>query len=94
MMITLKHNTSGAVRQVKVGFSWTTLLFGIWVPIFRGDIKTFFVALGKSIITLGIYALIFPFRYNKQYLFNLLEQGYVPTDGASRMELKKRGYIA
>ena len=38
MIIQLK-SSSGLTETVKVGFSWTTLLFGWLVPLLRGDLK-------------------------------------------------------
>lgn len=38
MRIFLRHET-GLAREVKLGFSWTTLFFGFFVPFVRGDLK-------------------------------------------------------
>ena len=38
MNIRLK-NDIGMVKECKVGFSWTILLFGFFPPFFRGDWK-------------------------------------------------------
>lgn len=32
-------NDAGLMKQAPVGFSWTMLLFGPFVPLFRGDLK-------------------------------------------------------
>jgi hypothetical protein len=37
MKIQLKHKDSGLLKEPKIGFSWTTLFFGLFVPLFRGS---------------------------------------------------------
>jgi hypothetical protein len=75
-MYTLK-NEYGVTKEVKKGFSWTMLFFGIFVPLARGDWKWFLISLIAGFVTVGISWLIFPFFYNKIYLNELLEKGYV-----------------
>lgn len=75
MKITLVH-PSGLEKKVKVGFSWTFLFFGIWVPIFRGDFRNTFRIIGLSFVTFGIYAVISCWTYNAKYKEYLLEKGY------------------
>ena len=75
-MYTLK-NDNGVTKQVKKGFSWTMLFFGIFVPLIRGDIKWFVISLVAAFVTVGISWLVFPFIYNKLYLNDLLNKGYV-----------------
>lgn len=75
-MYTLK-NKDGVTKEVKKGFSWTMLFFGVCVPLVRGDWKWFLISLLAGLVTCGISWLIFPFFYNKIYLNELLEKGYV-----------------
>ena len=75
-MYTLK-NEHGVVKEVKKGFSWTMLFFGVFVPLVRGDWKWFLISMLAGLVTCGISWLIFPFFYNKIYLNELLEKGYV-----------------
>ena len=70
------RNQMGVMKQVKVGFSWTMLFFGIFVPLVRGDIKWFFLSIIIVAITGGIAWLILPFFYNKAYLHDLMNKGY------------------
>ena len=74
-MYTLR-NENGVTKQVKKGFSWTALFFGIFVPLVRGDWKWFLISLIASSITFGLFWLVFPFFYNKVYLNDLLNSGY------------------
>lgn len=83
----LKHE-SGLIKEVKIGFSWTTLFFGLFVPLIRGDLKwaliMFGIALLAGIPTYGIGSfisnLVFAFIYNKLYVRDLLEKGYRPQN--------------
>ena len=78
--VMLRHPTTGVVKKGLYGFSWTTLLFGPFVPLCRRDYGTFFVLLLLCLL-FGIFASIgFAFVYNKQYTRKLLEQGYVFDD--------------
>lgn len=87
MKVILKHE-SGVTKEVKKGFSWTFLFFGLFVPLIRGDLKWAAIMLLLQILagvfTLGIgsviVSFIFAFVYNKIYIKGLLEKGYKPTD--------------
>ena len=70
------RNQNGVTKQVKKGFSFTMLFFGIFVPLVRGDWKYFFLSLIAAIFTAGVSWLVFPFFYNKLYLNDLLNSGY------------------
>src|SRR5690554_5672643 len=93
MRITLSHS-SGIAKRVKIGFSWTFLFFGLWVPLFRGDFRNFFRIWGLAIITLGIYAIISCWTYNRAYVIGLLEKGYSPSDEMAKTILLNKGIIA
>lgn len=95
MMVNLK-NDAGVMKKAPVGFSWTMLLFGPFVPLFRGDIKWTILYLLVVFVTLPLYGigwLILPFIYNKRYIINLLERGYKPADEEARIALVRRGII-
>lgn len=47
--IILINPKNGSSDEIKVGFSWTMLFFGIFVPLFRSDWKWFFI-LGGYVI--------------------------------------------
>ncbi len=82
------------IKKGLVGFSWTTLLFGFFVPIFRGDVKWFIAMMVAALCTFWISSIIFAFIYNKLYTTKLLESGYEPTDEYSRGVLRSRNMIA
>ena len=43
--IVFTHPAYERDRTVKVGWSWPTLFFGHWVPLFRGNLKWFAIML-------------------------------------------------
>jgi len=90
MKVYLKNST-GVTKQVKLGFSWTMLFFGLFVPLFRGDLKWTILFLILSILTLGLAWLVLPFIYNKMYIKGLLEDGWVPADDMSRNAMMTKG---
>lgn len=93
MKIYLRHPVTNQIKSVKLGFSWTMLFFGIFVPLIRGDWKWFFVSLALSIFTAGIAWLVLPFIYNKIYINDLLERGYIAADSRSESVLISKGII-
>ncbi|MDA0747765.1 MAG: HrgC protein [bacterium] len=92
MLITFRHSQSGVTKQTKLGFSWTTLLFGLFVPLLRGDLKWTIIMLILAFLTFGISWLIFPFVYNKVYIKSMLESGYTPVDENAKNVLQNRGF--
>ena len=90
MKINLK-NSVGVNKQVKLGFSWTMLFFGIIVPLFRGDFKWTIITMLVSLVTVGLGWFVFPFIYNKIYIKELLEAGWIPGDDMSRDALRTHG---
>lgn len=82
--ITMNNPITGLTKNGFYGFSWTTLFFGGFPALFRGDFITFiglFVILFiVGVVTLGVGALfvmvIWSFFYNKYYTRKLIEKGY------------------
>ncbi|VEJ09190.1 HrgC protein [Actinobacillus delphinicola] len=89
----LLKNESGMIKNGIVGFSWTTLFFGFFVPLIRGDVKWLIIMLICDIITGGLANIVFCFIYNKLYTENLISQGFVPADDHSKMMLQKSGIL-
>ncbi|MGN7384880.1 MULTISPECIES: DUF2628 domain-containing protein [unclassified Paenibacillus] len=95
-MKVLLSTESGLSKEVKVGFSWTTLFFGFFPALFRGDLKwaaiMFIVALAFGSFTFGIggwvSGIIFSFIYSKIYIKGLIEKGYRPANEVSRSVLE------
>ncbi len=84
-------NPTGFMKETKLGFSWTTLFFGVIIPAIRGDWKHFIMMFLLDWITAGIAYFVWPFIYNKMYIRKLLEMGWVPADTASADMLALKG---
>ena len=78
--IRVKHRESGIQKNCFVGYSWTYFFFGFFVPIFRGEIFIGIFHLIFSLLTFGIFQLIMPFLYNKQYSIRLLNNKWKLDD--------------
>ncbi|MBF0775524.1 hypothetical protein BVE84_04085 [Streptococcus azizii] len=81
----------GQMKQVPVGFSWTALLFGFFVPLFRQDWKWAGIMLGVGIVlgalsnslnipysVLGV-GVVWGMLYNKLHIKELLAKGWTPA---------------
>lgn len=86
--VAMKHRDTGIMKTGFFGFSWTSLFFGFFPALFRGDFITFLggfaITLIVAFVTFGIGALVigiaWAFMYNKYYTRKLLERGYVFAD--------------
>ena len=78
--IRVKHSESGIQKNCFVGYSWTYFFFSFFVPIFRGEISIGIFHLIFSLLTFGIFQLIMPFLYNKQYSIRLLNNKWKLDD--------------
>ena len=70
------EDKNSIIKEAPVGFSWTTLFFGGFVPLIRGDLLWFVIMTIVNIITFGIAGIIFGFIYNKIYVHNMLKKGF------------------
>ena len=86
--VQLRHRDSGVIKTGYFGFSWTTLFFGSFPALFRGDFLTFMgffvIYVILVVTTFGIGAFVacvaWAFFYNGYYTKKLLERGYVFSD--------------
>ena len=86
--VAMRHKETGILKDGYFGFSWTTLFFGFFPALFRGDFITFLggfaITLIIAAVTVGIGAffvgLVWAFMYNKYYTRRLLERGYEFSD--------------
>ena len=87
--VKLKHSDSGLIKPGFISYSWTYFFFGFFVPIFRGEIGIGLMHLIFSIITFGLFHLIMPFLYNRQYTTRLLTSGWKLNDSDDRNTLAR-----
>ncbi len=86
--IQLKHKSSGILKTGYFGFSWTTLFFGGFPALFRGDFLTFIgtfvvlflIGLATHPLLVFVAMFVWAFFYNGYYTKKLLEKGYVFSD--------------
>lgn len=91
-IIIVYYKKDNKIKKVKQGYSWTTLFFGRFVPLFRLDIKWGIVELICSIsLFLNINDAVFPIIsiilwivwanfYNRYYEKDLINKGYKKID--------------
>ena len=78
--IVVKHTQSGLQKNGYIGYCWTYVLFGGFVPIFRSEIGIGLLHIILSAITLGIFNILMSYLYNKQHMTRLLTSGWVIDD--------------
>lgn len=75
------HNPkTGIVKDGFIGFSWTYLFFGFWVPLLRGHYPLtgihFLLYIVNWMFTFGLLGIVLSFFFNKFYTLRLIEEGY------------------
>jgi hypothetical protein len=85
--IVIKHTASGLTKKGYYGFSWTYLFFGWFVPLFRGELGVAALHLLFTLVTGGLWQLVFCFLYNRQYMTRMLTSGWVLADSEGRNAL-------
>jgi len=79
MAAILTSQITGETRIVPTGFSWTTLFFGPFPALFRGDILWAVIMAGTALLTAGLAWLVWPFVYNGLHIKRLLDKGFRPA---------------
>lgn len=92
--INFHQSQTHRLKSAPVGFSWTTLFFGLFPALFRGHFVGAMIMALLSLVTFGLSWLIFPFIYNRMYINHLIGAGYRvsstsadPTYLAQRLKL-------
>jgi len=94
MHIKLKEPKTGVLKDIKFGFSWTTLFFGFFPALIRGDWKWALIQFVLQIIFCSLTNIIFAFFYNGIYIKKQLLSGYIPADEESKNNLVEKGYLS
>ena len=85
------------LKKVPLGFSWTTLFFGGFPALIRGDWIPGLTIMIGSLLTWGIVGVIAAFIYNKIYAKSLFEKGYrvhyLPPGYSEDMVKAELGYL-
>ncbi len=75
-VLNYRNPVNNETRKVPVGFSWTTLFFGIFPALFRGDWKWAIIMALIALPTYGMSFFIFPFFYNRLYRNDVESKGF------------------
>lgn len=87
--IALKHEQSGIIKNGYVGYSLTYLIFGWLVPVIRGEILVGVLHLILTLVSFGLFQLIMPYLYNKQYMTRMLTSGWQLADSDELNQLAR-----
>lgn len=79
MAVKVKLEKDGFKKDAYVGFSWTTLFLGIWVPSFRLDLKGFLVFLGIMLFqtTTILFVIINALKTGEFYILTIFIFSYI-----------------
>jgi len=88
--VRILHRESGLAKTGYIGYSWTYLLFGWFVPLIRGELGIAVLHLVITLFSAGISQLIFPFIFNRQYMQRMLTAGWYLDPMDANYELAKR----
>ena len=80
--VVLIHSQSGMTSKGYIGYCWTYYIFGCLVPLFRGEIGIALMHLVFTIISFGLFQIVMPFLYNRQYMTRQLTNGWELYDTA------------
>lgn len=92
--IIFTNEYTGQYKTAPLGFSWTTLFFGCFPALLRSDWKWGAIQFVLAVVTSGISWLVMPFIYNKMYIKDLLNKGFVPTDENQCTYLVAKGIVS
>lgn len=92
MYKTFQNPTTGRIKEVKVGYSWTVFFWGI-IPMlcrqdFIGAFVSFFIAYALNAILPSIlfiapsviFYTVIAYYYNEYYAKRLIQKGYIQID--------------
>lgn len=94
MKVTLKNMDTGVIKTSPTGYSWTTLFFGFFPAIFRGDFKGAMIGFIGGLFGAWLFFAIFAAFYNKLYIKDLMSKRYTYANEETRQYLIEKGIIA
>lgn len=92
-VIEFKNDKTGEVKNAPIGFSWTTLFLTFFPALMRSDFKWALIQFLLSWFTFGISCFVFPFIYNKLYIKELFNKGFIPFKEEDTAYLINNGFI-
>jgi hypothetical protein len=75
-LIYFENPRTAQQRKAPVGYSWTTLFFGPFPLLLRGEIVWFLVSLGMAVLSLNLSSVVLSFFVNRLYIRDLISQGF------------------
>jgi hypothetical protein len=91
--VQMRHSRNGLYKDGYVGFSWTYLFFGFFVPLLRGHYTLafyhFLIFFFLSPVLLIVQPLL-AFTFNKWYTRRLIEEGYYFDDEVELVKYTKQ----
>ncbi len=88
--VPIRHAQSGIVKNGYIGFCWTYLFFGWIVPIIRGEIGIGVLHLVLTVVSIGLFQLVMPFLYNKQFMTRQLTSGWELSGNGELLALAQK----
>jgi len=87
--IRVVHSSSGVGKNGYMVYSWTYLIGGWFVPVFRGELVIGLIHLVVTLVSFDLSQIVFPFVYNRQYMNRMLTSGRVLDSIDSNYEMAK-----
>jgi hypothetical protein len=90
--VQMRHSFNGIYKNGYIGFSWTYLFFGFFVPLLRGHYRYalfHFIIFVFSGPIVPLVQLILAFKFNKWYTIDLIENGYIFDDNPELVQRAK-----
>ena len=79
----MENPNTGEMIRAPVGWSWTSLFFGVIVPFIRQDWIGGFVSLVLTLFVAGAVNIAMAFMYNRYYIGAKVKEGFVVTGAES-----------
>lgn len=99
--VALRQPKTGLIKKCNTGYCWGMFWFNCFCPLYRGDLKWFAIfgiaTIFMGIVSAGILSIasgpVFAFFYNKRYVREQIEKGYLPADIVAKEWLERTGLI-